>query len=134
MAWQTDRRRQSRATPRRRLAAGGDRSSLSVGGRHGRELAGPESRYAFLETTRSPVTERRPGFFNGGCGTVRREVTPVANTDEKHRAAATCPRCGEIGIVQVWPDGTLQPLGQSDFCECPSSTLRVLETDADELP
>lgn len=63
-----------------------------------------------------------------------REVTLVGNTDDKHRAAATCTRCGEIAIVQVWPDGTLQPLGQSDFCDCPSSTLRVLETDIDDPP
>lgn len=58
----------------------------------------------------------------------------MGTNDDKHRAAAQCERCGEIGIVQVWPDGTLQPLGQSDFCDCAPSRLQVLETDLDGVP
>jgi len=63
-------------------------------------------------------------------------VTLVGNTDDKQRAAATCEHCGEIGIVQIWPDGTLQPLGQTDFCDCASPTLEGLGTDLDhdEIP
>lgn len=55
----------------------------------------------------------------------------MGNTDDKRRAVATCEQCGEIGIVQIWPDGTLQPLGRSTFCDCESPTLQVLETDPD---
>ncbi|SEQ06649.1 hypothetical protein SAMN04489841_1204 [Natrinema salaciae] len=64
------------------------------------------------------------------------EVTPVGNNDDKQRAAAKCDHCGEIGIVQVRPDGSFQPLGQSDFCDCEPSALQVLETDLDhdEIP
>lgn len=58
---------------------------------------------------------------------------PVGTNDDKHRAAAQCEGCGEIGIVQVWPDGTLQPLGQSDFCDCAPSRLQVLEAGPDEV-
>jgi hypothetical protein len=61
-------------------------------------------------------------------------VSTVAKDDEKRRAAARCERCGAIGIVQIWPDGTLKPLGQSTICDCEESTLRVLETGlGDEL-
>lgn len=65
-----------------------------------------------------------------------REVSLVGTNDGKQRAAAECDGCGTIGIVQIWPDGRLQPLGQSDFCDCDASTLRVLETelDHDEIP
>ncbi|MDS0478033.1 hypothetical protein [Natrinema sp. 1APR25-10V2] len=60
----------------------------------------------------------------------------MSNDGGKRRAAATCERCGEIGIVEVWPDGALRPLGQSDLCGCDSAALRLLETDldSDELP
>ena len=60
----------------------------------------------------------------------------MGDSDDKRRAAAKCDRCGEIGIVQVWPDGSVQPLGQLDFCDCESPRLEVLETDLDpdELP
>ena len=77
-----------------------------------------------------------PGFFLAGCGTDRSQVSQVDNDEDKQRAAAKCAHCGEIGIVQVWPDGSVQPLGQSDFCECEPSTLQVLERDLDpdELP
>lgn len=63
-------------------------------------------------------------------------MTLVGNNDDKQRAAAKCERCGEIGIVQIWPDGDLQPLGQSNFCDCESPALQVLETDLDhdEIP
>ncbi|MBZ6496651.1 hypothetical protein [Natrinema longum] len=57
-------------------------------------------------------------------------MTLVGN-DDKRRAAAECDDCGEIGIVQIWPDGSLQPLGQSNFCDCESPSLAVLETDLD---
>ena len=53
----------------------------------------------------------------------------VVEHDERRRAAAKCTGCGEIGIVQVWPDGTRQPLGQTDFCDCDDSALRLLEED-----
>ncbi|WP_171052321.1 hypothetical protein [Haloterrigena sp. H1] len=56
------------------------------------------------------------------------------DNNDKQRAAAKCDHCGEIGIVQIWPDGSLQPLGQSTFCDCESSKLQVIETDPDELP
>ncbi len=57
--------------------------------------------------------------------------------DEKRRAAAKCECCGEIGIVQIWPDGQRKPLGQSAFCDCSDPPLRVLEEDldaGDDLP
>ncbi|QLG51122.1 hypothetical protein HYG82_02320 [Natrinema halophilum] len=55
--------------------------------------------------------------------------------DESKRAAATCKRCSEIGVVKVWPDGRLRPLGRSNFCDCDSPTLEVFESDLDhELP
>lgn len=46
--------------------------------------------------------------------------------DDKRRTAARCTRCGEIGIVRIWSDGTVKPIGQSDFCDCESATLRML--------
>ncbi|WP_193565092.1 hypothetical protein [Natronorubrum aibiense] len=58
-------------------------------------------------------------------------MTLVENDDEKQRAAAKCDRYGEIGVVQILPDGSLQPLGQSSVCDCDSATLHVLETDSD---
>ncbi|AFO55999.1 MULTISPECIES: hypothetical protein [unclassified Natrinema] len=63
-------------------------------------------------------------------------MTLVGTNDEKQRAAAECDGCGSIGIVQIWPDGSLQPLDQSNFCDCDAPTLRVLETDLDhdEIP
>ncbi|WP_180841276.1 hypothetical protein [Natrinema sp. YPL30] len=63
-------------------------------------------------------------------------MTLVGNNDDKQRAAAKCEQCDEIGIVQIWPDGSLQPLGQSNFCDCASPTLAVLATDLDhdEIP
>jgi len=74
-----------------------------------------------------------PGFFVARCG---REVPRggAVDNNDKQRAAAKCDHCGEIGIVQIWPDGSLQPLGQSTFCDCESSKLQVIETDPDELP
>ena len=75
-----------------------------------------------------------PGFFLARCGTCRSlKVTAVGN-DGKQRAAAKCDHCGEIGIVRIWPDGNLQPLGQSTFCDCESPELQVIETDPGELP
>ncbi len=74
---------------------------------------------------------RSPGFFVGGCSTTVPRGKPVGNSEDKRRAAAKCDRCGEIGIVQLWPDGSVQPLGQPDFCDCESSELQVLETDFD---
>ncbi|WP_121744753.1 hypothetical protein [Natronorubrum halophilum] len=53
----------------------------------------------------------------------------VVENGERRRAAAKCERCGAIGIVQIWPDGTHKPLGQTAFCDCGDPTLRVLETD-----
>jgi hypothetical protein len=78
--------------------------------------------------------ERILWFFAAGRRTrTPSEVTLVCEHGEKRRAAAKCERCGAIGIVQVWPDGTLKPLGQSALCECEDGTLRVLETDPDEV-
>jgi hypothetical protein len=53
----------------------------------------------------------------------------VDDNDGKQRVAAKCDCCEEIGIIQIWPDGSLQPLGQSDFCECNSPRLQILEID-----
>ncbi|WP_254530374.1 hypothetical protein [Natrinema gelatinilyticum] len=53
----------------------------------------------------------------------------MGSYDDKQRAAATCKRCGEIGIVQVLSDGSLLPLGQSTFCDCEPPILEVFETD-----
>ncbi|WP_306058222.1 hypothetical protein [Natronococcus wangiae] len=55
----------------------------------------------------------------------------MTENGDKRRAAAKCERCGTIGIIQIWPDGTLKPLGQPDLCDCPDRTLRVLEDDLD---
>lgn len=52
----------------------------------------------------------------------------VAN-DERRRAAAKCERCGTIGIVHIWPDGTYRPVGQTAFCECDDPPLCELEED-----
>ncbi|WP_086009976.1 hypothetical protein [Natronolimnohabitans innermongolicus] len=53
----------------------------------------------------------------------------MAENDNRRRAAVKCERCGTIGIVYVWPDGTRKPLGQSTLCECSEPTLRELEEE-----
>ncbi|OVE83270.1 hypothetical protein B2G88_17900 [Natronolimnobius baerhuensis] len=55
-------------------------------------------------------------------------VTEMSPGTEKRRAAATCGSCGEIGIVRVWEDGTIQPVGQSSFCGCSTPRIQLLET------
>nr|WP_254523674.1 hypothetical protein [Natrinema caseinilyticum] len=55
----------------------------------------------------------------------------MGSHDDEQRAAATCKRCGEIGIVQVLSDDSLLPLGQSTFCDCDQPMLEVFETDPD---
>ncbi|WP_247000648.1 hypothetical protein [Halosolutus gelatinilyticus] len=47
--------------------------------------------------------------------------------DTKRRSAARCSNCGAIGIVQIWPDGRIQPLGQDQLCRCDDGELHVLE-------
>lgn len=60
----------------------------------------------------------------------------VGEHGDKRRAAAKCTRCGAIGIVRIWSDGTFKPLGQSDLCGCDDDALRALESDSnpDEAP
>ncbi|QSW98890.2 hypothetical protein J0X25_16115 [Haloterrigena alkaliphila] len=53
----------------------------------------------------------------------------MVENGERRRAAARCARCGRIGIVYVWPDGTRKPLGQTAFCDCDEQTLRLLEEE-----
>ncbi len=47
----------------------------------------------------------------------------------KKRSAARCTNCGAIGIVQIWPDGTIQPLGQTELCHCVDNEIHILDGD-----
>jgi len=56
-------------------------------------------------------------------------VIGVDEDGTKKRSAARCTNCGAIGIVQIWPDGTIQPLGQTELCHCVDNEIHILDGD-----
>lgn len=58
----------------------------------------------------------------------------VTNTDErkveedgKRKVAAACRSCSNVYAAQLWPDGTVQPIGRRTGCECGCEEFDVIE-------
>lgn len=51
---------------------------------------------------------------------------------ESKRAVVQCVGCGAAYAGEVWPDGTIQPIGKRSGCECGSCEFAVVD-GADEL-
>lgn len=43
------------------------------------------------------------------------------------RTVAECVSCGAGYAVQKWPDGTVQPIGTKNGCQCGSTEFRAIE-------
>ncbi|EMA36662.1 hypothetical protein [Halobiforma nitratireducens] len=50
----------------------------------------------------------------------------MAGDNEKRRAAARCDDCGSIGLVRIWSNGRIEPVGGRDICDCADPDLRIL--------
>ena len=53
----------------------------------------------------------------------------MSNETRKRRAAARCEQCGEIGIVRIWSNGRIEPIGGPSICDCSDVDLRILDSD-----
>ncbi len=45
---------------------------------------------------------------------------------ESERTVAECLGCGSAYAAQKWPDGTIQPIGTRNGCQCESTEFRVI--------
>lgn len=51
----------------------------------------------------------------------------MVDSGEKRKGVAKCSNCEEISPVEIWPDGTVHPLGRSEICDCAGGRLEILE-------
>ncbi|MFC6716122.1 hypothetical protein ACFQGT_12500 [Natrialbaceae archaeon GCM10025810] len=58
-------------------------------------------------------------------------MSPDSNS---RKAAAKCLECGEISVVEIEPDGTIVPIGQSELCDCDGRSVRIFEDDVLDDP
>jgi len=50
---------------------------------------------------------------------------------ESERTVVQCTSCGSAYAAEIWPDGTIQPIGTKDGCECGSAEFQVVaDSDA----
>ncbi|QFU84442.1 hypothetical protein GCU68_18080 (plasmid) [Natronorubrum aibiense] len=49
---------------------------------------------------------------------------------ERKRAIAKCCSCSSAYAVNVWTDGTIQPIGRSS-CGCGSTEFQIIESSSD---
>ncbi|WP_254522538.1 hypothetical protein [Natrinema caseinilyticum] len=52
---------------------------------------------------------------------------------EGQRTIAKCICCGTAYAAEKWPDGTIQPIGTRDGCQCGTTEFRVVEQSADTV-
>ncbi|MFC7232017.1 hypothetical protein ACFQMM_12540 [Saliphagus sp. GCM10025308] len=45
----------------------------------------------------------------------------------KRKVAAACRSCSNVYAAQLWPDGTVQPIGRRTGCECGCEEFDVIE-------
>nr|WP_254532758.1 hypothetical protein [Natrinema gelatinilyticum] len=43
------------------------------------------------------------------------------------RAIAECLNCGNAYAAKEWPDGTIQPIGTRNGCQCGSTEFQIVE-------
>ncbi|SEV87397.1 hypothetical protein [Natrinema salifodinae] len=53
----------------------------------------------------------------------------MAESEERAKSAAVCENCDEIVTVWIWPDGDIQPIGDSNPCSCVDPEFRILNAD-----
>lgn len=53
---------------------------------------------------------------------------------ESERTMAQCTSCGSAYAAEIWPDGTIQPIGAKDGCQYGSTNFQVIENSADAHP
>ncbi|RQG95081.1 hypothetical protein [Natrarchaeobius chitinivorans] len=46
---------------------------------------------------------------------------------ESDRTIAECLDCGNVYAVKEWPDGTIQPIGMRNGCQCGAAELQVIQ-------
>lgn len=46
---------------------------------------------------------------------------------ESERTMAQCTSCGSAYAAEIWPDGTIQPIGTKDGCQCGSTSFQIIE-------
>ncbi|SFC56563.1 hypothetical protein SAMN05444422_110140 [Halobiforma haloterrestris] len=46
---------------------------------------------------------------------------------ESERTIAKCLDCGAAYAAKEWPDGTIQPIGIRNGCQCGSSEFEIVE-------
>ncbi len=45
----------------------------------------------------------------------------------KRKVAAACQSCSNVYAAQLWPDGTVQPIGRRTGCRCGCKEFDVIE-------
>ncbi|MDG5817786.1 hypothetical protein [Natronococcus sp. A-GB7] len=53
---------------------------------------------------------------------------------ESERRMAVCASCESAYAAEVWPDGTIKPIGTKEGCHCGSAEFRVVEHSSDVVP
>ncbi len=46
---------------------------------------------------------------------------------ESERTMAECLACGSAYAAKEWPDGTIQPIGTKNGCQCGSTEFQAIE-------
>ncbi|WP_254528381.1 hypothetical protein [Natrinema gelatinilyticum] len=52
---------------------------------------------------------------------------------EGQRTIAKCISCGSAYAAEKWPDGTIQPIGTRDGCQCGATEFQVVERSEDTV-
>nr|WP_293026996.1 hypothetical protein [Natronococcus sp.] len=47
---------------------------------------------------------------------------------ESERTMAQCTSCGSAYAAELWPDGSIKPIGTKDGCQCGSTDFQVTES------
>ncbi len=55
----------------------------------------------------------------------------MSTTNQKSRGVAECENCGAIMVVNVWPDGTIVPIGTEKDGKCGDAALHLIEAATD---
>jgi len=70
---------------------------------------------------------------NGGLLSLFKDSIPataMANASTPRKVAVKCAVCKHIFVAEVWNDGTIRPIGSSQYHPCGNNQLQIFERTA----